>query len=78
MLNYTGDVPGELWAVLVAAWKRPLALQSDYARQNSQAVALAASMGLLTTIKPDGSGFTPYWHITASGLTALSYKDLLK
>lgn len=78
MLNYTGDVPAELWEVLVAVWKRPLSLQSDYSRQNSLMVALAASMGLISTVKPDGSGYTAFWHLTTSGLTALSYKDLLK
>lgn len=78
MLNYTGDVPEELWAVLLHAWKRPISLQSDYARQNAMGVALAASMGLLSTIKPDGGGYTSYWHVTAAGITALHYKEHIK
>lgn len=78
MLNYTGDVPTQLWEVLLQAWKRPISLQGDYARQNAVGLALAASMGLLSTIKPDGSDFGNHWHVTTSGLTALHYKDLLK
>lgn len=78
MLNYTGDVPEELWAVLLHAWRRPLALQSDFARQNSVGVALAASMGLLSSIKPDGTEYTTCWHVTAAGITALHYKEHIK
>lgn len=38
-------------------------------------VALAASLGWLTTISPDGQTYTRQWRLTAAGLQALYQKE---
>lgn len=77
-MNYRGPIPEDLWEVLQATHKKPLALQGDYARQHAQTVAMAASMGLISIISPDGSGLHHHWRLTAAGITALAHKEHLE
>gem|GEM_PF-4672889 len=42
--------------MLVTAYMGGIAVNGDYYRYNAQAVAAAASMGLLTTLTPEGYG----------------------
>jgi len=76
-VNYRGEVPEELWLVLRTAWGRPISIQSDFARRYAVEVCLAASMGLVSTIKPNGSGYTTQWRLTSAGITALEHKEKL-
>lgn len=69
--GYLGPIPDEIWEVLIKAWDRPISIQSNYSREHSVAVAFSASMGWLSSIQPDGLGFSRKWHITLEGLTAL-------
>lgn len=41
-------------------------------------VALAASLGWITTISPDGAQHSRRWHVTQEGLNALSHKHLME
>lgn len=72
MHRYRGDYPEELWAVLQLAHDRYVSVQGDHARLYAPEVALAASLGWLSNIATDGSSYGSKWHITASGLTALT------
>lgn len=78
MLHYHGPITDDLWLVLRTCWKRPLSLQCDFARQNAREVALAASMGLISSIDPDGRDYRHHWRITAAGITALEHKELME
>lgn len=71
MLRYRGDYPEELWAVLQLAHSRYISVQGDHARLYAPEVALAASLGWLSNVAPDGASYSNKWRITASGLTAL-------
>ena len=57
--------------VLVEAWKRGFTTKSDFSRENTDYVAIAACMGFITTriFPPDVWGST--WNITSKGLLAL-------
>lgn len=69
--GYFGEIPEVLWLILVNAWERGVSVSSDLARACSTEVALAASLGWITTITADGKGYSRIWHITEQGLTAL-------
>lgn len=72
---YSGPLTDELWAVLKRAWKIPISLQCDFARQHAQEIALAASQGWISVTDPDGRAYRRAWRITQGGLTALQYKE---
>lgn len=55
--------------VLDTAWSGGISVASNYARAHLQTVALAASLGWLSTVHPDGQDYTKFWRITGSGLT---------
>lgn len=74
--RYFGTYPPGLWYVLQTAWEGHISLQSNFAREHSVLVALAASCGWLSTIDPDGKSYRTQWHLTAAGLTALQNKEL--
>jgi hypothetical protein len=60
-----------LLALLQSIYERPLAIQGDTARRDADLVAMAASMGLITTrISPDTFGRD--WRITNRGLLLLN------
>lgn len=69
------DVPEEAWDVVERAWTRPFSISSDFARANAIAVAIAASLGWITTITLDGRNFSRSWHVTVSGTLALQHKE---
>lgn len=57
--------------VLIEAWQRGFTTKSDFSRENTDYVAIAACMGWITTriFPPDVWGST--WNITSKGLLAL-------
>lgn len=52
--------------VLEQAWMWGFDVQSNFFRTNAQLVAMAATLGLITTMTPKGFGKT--WRITLKGL----------
>ena len=56
--------------VVWAAWRYPLALQSDYARKYDQLIAAAAYEGLITTWE-GGDTYGRIWRPTPEGLKLL-------
>jgi hypothetical protein len=60
-----------LRAVLQYVYLRPLATKSNYARQEADAVAMAASLGLITT-QISSHQFGRDWRITNKGLLLLN------
>lgn len=76
LARYGGAYPTELWGLLELAWERGgLTVQSDWCRAMAVQVGLAASLGWLSTIAPDGRSYGPRWRLTAAGLQALSHKE---
>lgn len=55
--------------VLDTAWTASISIASNYARAHLTTLALAASLGWVSTVHPDGQAFTREWRITASGLS---------
>lgn len=55
---------------LEKAWKGGIALQSQFFRDNPRLVALAASLGLITTLDPLGN-YGGIWRITPNGCSQL-------
>lgn len=56
--------------VLDRAWKKPFKTKSDFARQNADLVAMAASDGFLTTKIATGL-YQRIWVVTPAGLAHL-------
>lgn len=60
----------ELIDVLTEAWKRGFTVQSNFAREQAEVVAMAASLGFITTrVMP--TVFSRNWQITSIGLSWL-------
>lgn len=59
-----------LATVVTHAWRNCFATRSDYARQNAEAVAMAACLGLITT-SIDKAHYGQTWRITGKGLHML-------
>lgn len=77
--GFRAVIPEGLWVVLEAAHTNGgLSVQSDFSRHHSLEVALAASLGWLTTIATDGQTYGRRWLITVPGLEALTNKEHLK
>jgi hypothetical protein len=55
---------------LEKAWKGGIALQSQFFRENPRLVALAASLGLITTLDPLGN-YGGIWRVTPEGCSHL-------
>lgn len=64
-------MPDETYEVLERAWDQPFALASNFAREFPLGVALSASLGWISIVRPDGRAILPKYHITAAGVTAL-------
>lgn len=75
---YTGPYPGTLWLVLEVAHQGGLYIQSDRARISAPSVALAASLGWITTVATDGKTYGGVWRITQAGLAALTHREHLE
>lgn len=76
--GYFGEIPEGVWQVLDRAWFDPPSISSNYARQAAPALAVAASLGWITVIAPDGHSLSRSWHITAEGLTAYRNRNIWK
>lgn len=59
-----------LTELLDLAWRKGFTVQSQFFRDNAITVALAASMGLITTLLPNSS-YGSTWRITPKGLIEL-------
>ena len=64
-----GQLPTELIPVLDQAYECGFSVQSDFFRKHATGVALAASLGLITTLVREGYG--SIWRITPAGMEAL-------
>lgn len=63
-------ISDEALRVLECAASLPFTTKSDFARAYADGISECASIGLLTTARPDGS-FGRMWCLTAAGLTVL-------
>lgn len=61
-------------ALLQQIYLKPLAIQSDTARRDADLVAMAASLGLITT-QISSHQFGRDWRITNKGLLLLNEED---
>jgi hypothetical protein len=61
-----------LRAVLFEAYKKGFSVQSDFARSKADYVAMAASLGYLST-KLFGLVFSREWRVTPEGLEELEF-----
>ena len=75
---YHGPLPPEIWLVVSEAYEGGFAVQSNFSRIYALEVALAASLGWITTVDPTGQTYSRVWRITVAGLTALNNKDIMK
>ena len=60
-----------LHILLQSIYIKPMAIQSNTARRDADVVAMAASMGLITTQITPGT-FGRDWRVTSEGLTHLN------
>lgn len=61
--------------VIINAYRFGFSVKSDFARKNAEYVAMAASMGLITT-KVVANVYGREWRTTAQGLSFLHSLDL--
>lgn len=78
MSYYHGPLPDSIWLTMLKVWTSPVAIQGDFARSNAEDVALAASLGWISTVDPNGLAYRRSWRITVSGLSALHNKELMQ
>lgn len=77
--NYHGPYPPGLWAVLEVCHKAgSISIQSNFARGAATEVALAASIGWITTVSPDGASHGARWRLTQAGLLAHHHREYLE
>lgn len=60
----------KLSQVLLEAYRRGFTVQSDFARTNADYLAMAASLGLVST-RVYGNVYSREWRVTVKGLTWL-------
>lgn len=65
----------KLFDVTLEAFKRSFSVQSDFARANAPYVAMAASLGLIST-KVHNNVFSSEWRPTVKGLTWLDKRGV--
>lgn len=61
--------------VLLYVWRNAPKIQSDYVRENAQAVAAMACLGYVTTMEAPGI-YGRRWRITAMGMEFLRLNKL--
>ena len=66
----------KLFEVVLEAYKRSFSVQSDYARALAEHVAMAASLGYIST-KVHNNVYSRDWRPTVKGLTWLSAMDIV-
>lgn len=71
-VGYVGPLPTELYEVVATCHSPGVAVSSNYARERSTYLALAASIGWVSTVSLDGHSFGRVWHATLEGLHALT------
>lgn len=71
----SSSIDKRLFAVVLEAYKRSFSVQSDYARAEAELVAMAASMGLIST-KVHNNVFSRDWRPTARGLIWLEQQNV--
>ena len=72
VVAYVGVPPEAAFDVLEHVWEHGfMGLDADYARSHRTHVAFCASMGWLSTVRPDGQDYDRFWRLTAAGLHAL-------
>ena len=64
-----------LFTVVLEAYKRSFSVQSDYARAEAELVAMAASLGLIST-KVHNNVYSRDWRPTARGLLWLEKQNV--
>lgn len=74
--GYNGPLPPDLWLVVTVAWEHGIAVSANFARQYAPEVALAASLGWISTVSLDGTEALRHWNVTQEGVTALNNKEL--
>lgn len=68
--GYTGKLPSAVWRIVQLAWEAGIAVSSNMARELSSEIALAASIGWISTISLDGRKHHRTWNVTAEGVIA--------
>lgn len=76
--GYFGEFPDGLWEIVDKAWFDPPSISSNYSRERAPLIALAASLGWISIIAPDGLSLSRSWHVTAEGLSAMRHRDLMQ
>lgn len=65
-MNVT-ELTRQMVAVCSHAWSAPFTTKSDFAREYADAVAAAASLGMITTCLRQGE-YSRHWHVTPLGI----------
>lgn len=73
--GYTGPIPDECWDVVREAHDNGISVSSNLAREASAWIALAASLGWISTVTLDGQHYGRVWRTTFEGLSALRNKE---
>lgn len=73
--GYFGPIEEDIWSVLSHCLGSPQAVASNFARTYASAFALAASMGWLSVVEPDGQSYTRSWKVTPEGAFALRNRE---
>ena len=69
-------IDDKLFEVVLVAYKRSFSVQSDYARACAEHVAMAASLGYIST-KVHNNVYSRDWRPTVKGLTWLQAMDVV-
>jgi hypothetical protein len=70
-IGYHGPIPPGIWEIVKLAYSGGIAVSSNFAREQATELALAASLGWVSTISPDGLSYGRRWFATIEGLVAL-------
>ena len=68
--GYLGPHPDALWLVIERAWEHGISVSSDFARHHAAVIALAASIGWISSVSLSGKRYERRWNVTAEGITA--------
>jgi len=71
----TSSIDSNLARIVIEAHRHGFSVQSDFARRNADYVAMAASMGLVST-RIVGNAFGRMWRPTVEGMTFLQAIDV--
>ena len=75
MKQQKNPIDKKLFEVVLEAYKRSFSVQSDYARAVAEHVAMAASLGFIST-KVHNNVYSRDWRPTVKGLTWLESQDI--